>query len=125
MATISGIQARFLHPLALVSLLLFCHPAVALWQGWESMGGVILDKPECASWGPGHLHCFARGTDGAMYGKWWTGSGWGGWENMGGVLLNKPECVTWGPGHLHCFGRGTDGAMYGKWWTGSGWGGWE
>ncbi|MBG0791950.1 hypothetical protein IYY11_00275, partial [Methylocystis sp. H62] len=95
------------------------------WGGWENMGGVLLNKPECVTWGPGHLHCFGRGTDGAMYGKWWTGSGWGGWENMGGVLLNKPECVTWGPGHLHCFGRGTDGAMYGKWWTGSGWGGWE
>ena len=45
--------------------------ALAQWGGWESLGGVIMDPPSCVSWGPNRIDCFARGTDNAMYHRWW------------------------------------------------------
>jgi hypothetical protein len=99
--------------------------ARAQWGGWESLGGVILEEPNCVSWGPNRIDCFARGTDSAMYHRWWNGSAWGGWENLGGIILEQPECVSWGPNRIDCFARGTDRAMYHRWWNGTAWGGWE
>jgi hypothetical protein len=32
---------------------------------------VIKEQPNCVSWGPERLDCFARGTDQAMYHRWW------------------------------------------------------
>jgi hypothetical protein len=99
--------------------------ARAQWGGWESLGGVILEEPNCVSWGPNRIDCFARGTDSAMYHRWWNGSAWGGWENLGGIILEQPECVSWGVNRIDCFARGTDRAMYHRWWNGTTWGGWE
>jgi hypothetical protein len=99
--------------------------AVAQWQGWENLGGVILEQPECVSWSANRIDCFARGTDRAMYHRWWNGSSWGGWENLGGVILEAPSCVSWGANRIDCFARGTDRAMYHRWWDGGSWGGWE
>jgi hypothetical protein len=95
------------------------------WHGWESLGGIILEQPDCVTWSANRIDCFARGTDRAMYHRWWNGSAWGGWESLGGVLLNAPDCVSWSANRIDCFGRGTDGAMYHRWWNGSAWGGWE
>ena len=41
----------------------------------------------CVSWGANRIDCFARGTDQAMYHRWWDGTAWGGWEYLGGVIL--------------------------------------
>jgi hypothetical protein len=97
----------------------------AQWGGWESLGGVILEEPNCVSWGPNRIDCFARGTNAAMFHRWWNGTAWGGWENLGGIILEAPNCVSWGPNRIDCFARGTDQAMYHRWWDGSNWGGWE
>jgi trypsin len=43
------------------------------WGGWESLGGIILDRPSCVSWGSDRIDCFARGTDRAMWHRWWDG----------------------------------------------------
>ncbi len=113
--------------LGLVVLLLPAAPgsALAQWQGWENLGGVILEAPECVSWGANRIDCFARGTDSAMYHRWWNGSSWGGWENLGGVILEEPDCTSWGANRIDCFARGTNARMYHRWWNGSSWGGWE
>ena len=37
------------------------------WRGWEDLQGAIRSAPECVSWGPGRIDCFARGRDGALY----------------------------------------------------------
>ena len=55
--------------------------------GWQSLGGVILETPDCTSWGANRIDCFARGTDAAMYHRWWDGVNWGGWKSLGGVIL--------------------------------------
>ena len=78
-----------------------------------------------SSWAANRLDCFVRGTDNAMYHKWWNGSSWLGWENLGGILTSAPAAVSWGPNRIDTFVRGTDNRMYHKWWNGSSWLGWE
>ena len=82
------------------------------WGGWENLGGIILEQPECVSWGTDRLDCFARGADQALWHRWWDGTAWGGWETLGGVILEEPSCLTWGPDRIDCFARGTDAAMW-------------
>ncbi len=45
--------------------------AHAAWGGWESLGGALTSPPNCVSWGANRLDCFVKGTDNAMYHKWW------------------------------------------------------
>ena len=85
------------------------------WSNWENLGGVITSKVSAVSWGENRIDCFARGTDNAMYHRWWDGSKWGGWESLGGVLLTDPVGTSWSAGRLDLFGEGTNGAMYHKW----------
>jgi hypothetical protein len=44
------------------------------------------------AWGPNRLDVFVRGTNSALYHKWWNGSSWGpsltGYEHMGGVITD-------------------------------------
>jgi hypothetical protein len=77
------------------------------------------------AWAPNRLDAFARGTDGAMYHKWWDGSKWDGWESLGGQIMGAPSAVACGDNRFDVFARGTDGAMYHKWLYGANWGGWE
>ena len=93
--------------------------------GWEFLDGTIMEAPDCVSWGPNRIDCFARGTDNAMWHRWWDGASWGGWESLGGVIMDAPDCVSWGPNRIDCFARGTDNAMWHRWWDGASWGGWE
>jgi hypothetical protein len=95
------------------------------WQGWEYLGGIVMEAPDCVSWGPNRIDCFARGTDNAMHHRWWDGAAWHGWESLGGVIMDAPDCVSWGPNRIDCFARGTDNAMHHRWWDGAAWGGWE
>ncbi len=81
------------------------------WGGWENLGGTLRDKPECVSWDFNRIDCFARGTDRAMYHRWWDGSRWGGWENLGGTILEEPSWGAWGTDRVDCFARGTNGGM--------------
>ncbi len=53
------------------------------WEGWENLGGVIKEQPECVSWGPNRIDCFARGGGDHMYHKGWNGSEWDDWESLG------------------------------------------
>ena len=42
------------------------------WGGWENLGGVILEAPSCTAWGPNRIDCFARGTNLAMFHRWFA-----------------------------------------------------
>lgn len=95
------------------------------WSKWEDLGGTLTSAPGVSSWGPNRLDVFTRGTDNAMYHKWWNGSKWSNFENLGGVLTSAPAAVSWGPNRIDTFVRGTDNAMYHKWWNGSKWSEWE
>ena len=71
--------------------------ARADWGGWETLGGVILEEPDCTSWGPNRIDCFARGTDLAMYHRWWDGTAWGRWESLGGAHSRTLRLHQLGP----------------------------
>jgi hypothetical protein len=94
------------------------------WLGWEDLGGVLTSGVGVSSWAANRLDCFVKGTDNAMWHKWWNGS-WSGWENLGGVIDNAPAAVSWGPNRIDCFVRGMNNHMFHKWWNGSAWSGWE
>ena len=93
------------------------------WIGWESLGGVLTSAPAASSWAANRLDVFVRGTDNALWHKWWQ-NGWSGWESLGGVLMSAPAAVSWGPNRIDIFVRGTDNALWHKWWNNA-WSGWE
>jgi hypothetical protein len=90
---------------------------------WESLGGVLTSGPGTSSWASGRLDVFVRGTDSALWHKWYE-NGWSGWESLGGVLTSSPAAVSWGNGRIDVFARGTDSALWHKWYE-NGWSGWE
>jgi len=99
-------------------------PAGAHWGTWESLGGVISSAADVCSWGPGRLDVFARGTDNALWHRWFDRGSWSGWESLGGIITSDPGAASWSLGRIDVFARGTDGALWHKWYDG-GWSGWE
>ena len=93
------------------------------WSGWESLGGVLTSDPAAVSWGDGRIDVFVRGTDNALWHKWFN-DGWSNWESLGGVLSSGPAVSSWASGRLDVFVRGTDNALWHKWFNG-GWSNWE
>ena len=69
----------------------------------------LTSDPAAVSWGPGRIDVFARGTDNALYHKWYDGN-WSGWESLGGMLTSGPAVCSWASGRLDVFARGTDNA---------------
>lgn len=99
----------------------------ATWSGWESLGGVLPsgEAPTVVSWGSNRLDVFVKGTDNALWHRWWDGSRWGGWESLGGILTSTPSAVSWGPYRLDVFVQGTDRALWQKSWNGNLWSQWH
>ncbi|MDF2533057.1 MAG: hypothetical protein K0Q65_2638, partial [Clostridia bacterium] len=95
------------------------------WSQWEDLGGVLTSAPGVSSWAPNRLDTFVRGSDNALYHKWWNGSRWSDWENLGGTLTSAPAAVSWGNNRIDVFGRGTNNAMWHIFWNGSRWSDWE
>ncbi|MCC6726791.1 MAG: hypothetical protein IT258_19975 [Saprospiraceae bacterium] len=111
-----------------------------VWSEWMSLGGDFKFSPlpimaatslSTVSWGKNHLDVYGRGTDGAVYQKWWNESKgkWEGWNNLGGNIVGAPVAVSWGPGRIDLFGIGTDGGLFHNYWdvnlNNQKWGGWE
>jgi len=94
------------------------------WFGWENLGGVITSKPSAVSWANNRIDVVARGTDSAVYHRWWDGSHWLGWESLGGTVQGGPAICSWASGRLDIFALGTDHHLYHRWYQG-GWSGWE
>jgi hypothetical protein len=95
------------------------------WSSWGSLGGTVTSPPTAVSWGPNRMDVFAKGTNHALWHRWWDGSAWGGWESLGGVLTSPPAAVAWGPNRLDIFALGQNHGLWHRWWNGSSWGGWE
>ena len=98
--------SRMVFTFVLTNFLIFMptNKAEAQWGGWENLAGIILEQPDCVSWGPNRIDCFARGTNRAMYHRWWNGSSWGGWENLGGIIPRRARMCKLGsePHRLFC-----------------------
>ncbi len=103
----------------------------ALWHShddrklaWEDLGGALTSGPAVCSWGAGRIDVFARGTDNALWHKWFDDNTWSTWESLGGVLSSAPTAVSWGSGRIDVFARGTDNALWHRWFQ-DGWQPWE
>jgi hypothetical protein len=103
------------------------------WSEWEDLAKnrpyeqeLITSAPASVSWGGSdRVDVFARGTDFAMWHRWWDGAQWTAWESLGGGFTSGPAAVSRGPNRLDVFGRGGDGAVWMNSWTGTQWTGWS
>jgi hypothetical protein len=95
------------------------------WSQWEDLGGTLASAPAVSSWAPNRLDTFVRGTDNAVWHKWWDGSRWSDWESLGGNLTSDPAAVSWGRNRIDVFARGQGNRLYHLWWDGSRWSRWE
>jgi hypothetical protein len=90
---------------------------------WESLGGVLTSGAGVCSWAPGRLDVFARGTDNALWHKWYDNR-WTDWEFLGGSLTSDPTAVCWDHGRIDVFARGADNTLHHRWYDGN-WSNWE
>ena len=73
------------------------------------------NHPEIVSLSLSQRAVFMRGTDDALWYRYWDSvTGWGNWINLGGVLTSDPgACVRPGTsGRVDVFVRGTDNAVW-------------
>lgn len=89
--------------------------------------GTLTSGPALTSWSPSRYDLFGRGTDGALWHAWRTGSGWSNWESLDGQIEagTSPAAVAWGNNRIDVFIEGTDRQLWHIWWTGTGWSSWE
>jgi hypothetical protein len=80
-----------------------------------------------ASWGSGRLDVFARGTDSAVWHKWFSGGKWSGWQSLGGRIAGEPGAASAGAGKLDVFARGAGNALFTRNdnVSGAGWSAWS
>ncbi len=88
------------------------------WQGWSSLGappsGVTMTSdPIAISWGYARIDVFVRGSDNALWHKYYDVNlgGWSTWYSHGGALTSGPTATTWGWGRLDVFWRGAGGDL--------------
>ncbi|MEL6936732.1 MAG: M12 family metallopeptidase, partial [Cyanobacteria bacterium J06607_17] len=93
------------------------------WRPWESLGGVLVSGAAVCSWAKDRLDVFVRGTDNAIWHRWFE-NGWSDWESLGGITDSDPAAVSWGNGRIDLFVRGTDNALWHRWYE-NGWSDWE
>ena len=93
--------------------------------GWTSLGGGLIGGPALASMSAAHLDLYVRGTDNALWTRWWNGSAWSNWQSLGGQLTSDPSVVASGPNQLAVFVRGTDNGLWYRAWNGTVWSGWQ
>jgi YVTN family beta-propeller protein len=100
------------------------------WIGWMSPFGAPPpgiapgSGPAVASWAPGRLDVFVRGTDNAIWQVVWSGGRWSGWVSQGGTVVSDPAAVSWGPNRVDVFGVGSDGRLWQRVWDGRAWSNW-
>jgi C1A family cysteine protease len=94
------------------------------WYGYENLGGILTSRPNAVSWGANRIDVVVRGTDSAVYHKWWDGSHWNGWESLGGQIQGAPAICSWASGRLDIFAVGLNHHLWHKWYQG-GWSNWE
>jgi hypothetical protein len=90
---------------------------------WTTVSSGVTSGTAVTSWGAGRLDVFYRGTDNALWHKWFANNVWS-TESLGGVLTSAPAAASWSQGRLDVFVRGTDNGMWHTWSDGV-WHGWE
>jgi hypothetical protein len=95
------------------------------WSNWASLGGNLTSAPALNSQDPTVLNVWARGADGQLFQRAWTGVAWREWEPLGGFLTGAPAVLSRQHNMVDVFVRGSDRSVYQKHWQGGqGWGAW-
>jgi hypothetical protein len=98
------------------------------WSNWENLGGKLTASPAAtfdtvAPYPPANsVYVFVRGTDGAVWQKYWKDSKWSNWQSLGGQLA--PGTGPAVSQDLALFVQGTDQQLWHKYSEGSGWSAW-
>jgi hypothetical protein len=92
---------------------------------WSQVGGTATSGPAASSAASSRLDVFVRGTDQALWHRFWNGSAWSAWESLGGILTSDPSAVSSGSGAIDVFVRGTDNAIWHRSWNGVSWTWWN
>ena len=88
------------------------------WSGWESLGGVLSASPTAASWGPGRIDVFVRGTDNALYHRWYAGAAWSGLGVARRRAHDRARCGVVGTRAASTSSSAAPtGGMWHRWWT--------
>lgn len=67
--------------------------------------------PAVTNWGPGRLDVFARGSDNALWHKYYWAAGWSDWSSLGGQLASDPAAVSWAKGRIDVFAQASDNTL--------------
>ncbi len=93
-------------------------------SGWlsQTLGGNNTSDPDLSSWGSGRLDLFVRGSDAALWHRYWNGVSWSGWESLGGSMYGGPGAVSWGPNRIDVVARSNDANhSLTHWWYDGSW----
>jgi hypothetical protein len=115
----------------------------AAWYTWcKAAHGDNAGHPDCAAppsvpaasfnssyasyRGNGVVDIFARGTNGALWHKYYhPATAWTNWASLGGQLASEPSVVTYGGGEIDVFARGTGSQLLVRQYRpATGWGDW-
>lgn len=87
-------------------------PAPPRWSDWSSIGGVATSDPASCSLSGFRTVVFVRGTDNALWFRYWDGYTWSSWASLGGVLTSAPAATCRTSNRIDVFARGTDNALW-------------
>jgi hypothetical protein len=95
---------------------------------WDSLGGICTSSPAAVAWSSSYFRqdVFVRGSDGAVWWKYYQNDGWSGWQSLGGKLAPgaAPAVASWSAGRLDVFVEGQEGNLWHKGYDGA-WSGWQ
>jgi hypothetical protein len=74
--------------------------------------------------GSNSLNLFAKGTDGALWWKYWNGTSWAGWQSLGGKLTSSPAATSPANGVIDVVVRGGDNGLWENSNYSGSWSGW-
>lgn len=94
-------------------------PPPSTWHS-DNLGGTLTSDPDISSWGSNRLDVFARGTEGALWHRYFSG-GWQPWEKQGGSPEGGPGAVSWGLNRIDVVTRLANNTIQHWYYEGSGW----
>lgn len=92
-------------------------------NGWfsDNLGGTFTSAVRLSSWGSNRLDVFGRGSEHALWHKFWNGLGWSAWEFVGGTLNSGPSAVSWENGRIDVVALAADDSVAHWWWVAGAW----
>ena len=111
-------KSRFAIVCGTIAVILSLNRPITVWAAFQSLGGVIVDDPSCASAddGTGDVTCAAKGTDNSLHGIRFnpkTPFFSTGFKSLGGIFVGDPGCASDGTGQLICAAKGTNNSLFG------------